>query len=99
MDDYGDRDMMVICAFRYCLGRRTYVVSECVAWLIRAWDKLDAKARVVIERDLLEEIKRDDDARAEGGEWHPLGMDCDRADWLRLRDFIVDSKWMDKRTG
>ena len=45
MDDYGDRDMMVICAFRYCLGRRTYVVSECVAWLIRVWDKLDAKAR------------------------------------------------------
>ena len=64
MEDYGDRDMMAICAFRYCLGRRTYVVSECAAWLIRVWDKLDAKARAVIERDLLEEIKRDDDARA-----------------------------------
>ncbi len=37
-----------------------------------------------------EAIQRDDKVRAEspGGSYRPLGMDCDRAQWVRLREWI-----------
>ena len=79
-----DSNMMVICAFRYCLGRRTYVVGDCVDWLIHIWPQLNTHSRFIIERDLREEIARDDRSRESGSDYLPLGMDCDREDWLRL---------------
>lgn len=94
----GRGDLMAIAAFRYCLGRRTYIVGDCADWLIEQWGSLDQKARAVIERDLREEVKRDDEARAENREYKPLGQDCDRADWLRVLAFI-DSNAINQAQG
>lgn len=89
----GDRDSAAIWAFRYCLGRQTYVVPMCVEWLIDAWPLLDEHAKTIIARDLKEEIQRDDAFRSAGDSYKPLGWDCDRKEWVRLMAFI-DSEAM-----
>lgn len=90
MIDLGTGGMMAICAFRYCCGRRTYVVSEFVEWAMRNWSNIDEKARKIIQRDLSEEIARDDEARRDSANraWMPLGDDCDRKEWVSLMEFI-----------
>ena len=63
------------------MGRMTYAVKDWCRLLTLAWPELPSHTRQVIARDLAEELKRDDDAREEGREYKPLGMDCDRAAW------------------
>lgn len=77
--------LMVIAAFRYCLGRRTYIVGDCADWLIKTWPLLSDKTKSIIRRDLEEQFTIDDDARAQGRDYKPLGADCDRAEWSRVR--------------
>ena len=82
---WGFGDLMVIAAFRYCCGRQTYIVGACVEWLIDIWPMLSENTQAVIKRDLESEFERDDEARARGESYRPLGADCDRADWERVR--------------
>lgn len=84
-------DLMVVAAFRYCLGRRTYIVGHCVSWLMANWTNLEERSRECITRELAEEIERDNNARGIGCDWHPLGDDCDRAEWLKLQEFIGEA--------
>lgn len=88
--NYGRNDLMVVAAFRYCLGRMTYIVSDCADWLIEQWPHIAENARKVIQRDLEEAFKRDDEAREEDAKgsahfYKPLGHDCDRAQWEKVR--------------
>jgi hypothetical protein len=82
---YGRDDLMAIAAVRYCLGRMTYIVSDCADWLIGSWPDLKPSAQKIIQRDVEETFQRDDEYRATGGEHRPLGMDCDRDQWERVR--------------
>lgn len=82
---YGRDDLMAIAAVRYCLGRMTYIVGECVDWLICVWPNLKPNAQIVIQRDIEEAFLRDDEDRAAGREYQELGMDCDRQQWERAR--------------
>lgn len=86
--NYGRDGLMAIAAFRYCLGRQSYIVGDCVDWLIDQWASLVPNVRQVIERDLREEFRRDDAARAAGEIYKPLGMECDRAGWQKVLDAI-----------
>ena len=82
-------DLMVVAAFRYCLGRRTYIVSHCVDWCIKNWDKFEERSRICIKRDLQSEIESDDRSRANPNrDWYPLGDNCDREQWIKLMSFI-----------
>lgn len=83
--NYGRDDLMATAAFRYCLGRMTYIVSDCADWLIEQWPNFSDNAKAVIMRDLEEEFARDDEARAHGSTYKPLGHDCDRDEWERVR--------------
>lgn len=85
---FGRGDLMAIAAFRYCLGRATYIVSDCVEWLIEKWPVLNENARRVITRDLADTFECDDRARRDGSEYRSLGHDCDRYEWERLRKHI-----------
>ena len=80
--------MRDVCAFRYALGRRTYVAGMCADALAADWQSLHPKAQQLIARDLREEIERDDESRAEQSTYHPLGDDCDRQAWIRLMRVI-----------
>ena len=37
---YGRDGLMAIAAFRYCLGRQTYIVGDCAEWLCEQWPSL-----------------------------------------------------------
>lgn len=72
-------------AFRYYVGRMTYAVSDFCDLLIAAWPTLPERTRSLIQRDLDEEFKRDDEVRGTGAMCMPLGHDCDRQQWERVR--------------
>ncbi len=61
--NYGRDQLMVTAAVRYCLGRMTYIVSDCRIWLRAVWPHLSENARTVIARDVDEAFQRDDEAR------------------------------------
>lgn len=85
---WGRDNLMVISAVRYCLGRTTYIVSDCCDWLIEQWPNFPEHTRAVVHRDVEEEFKRDDWQRECGDEYadcRALGHDCDRAQWERVR--------------
>ncbi|KQP02509.1 hypothetical protein [Pseudorhodoferax sp. Leaf265] len=80
-----DEGLLAVAAFRYSCGRMTYMPDVCAGWLIRHWHEFPQRVRTIVQRDLEEEFKRDDEARAEGREYKPLGHDCDRKTWERVR--------------
>lgn len=82
---WGFSQLMVISAFRYCVGRQTYIVGVCADWLIKVWPLLSDNTKAVIKRDLESEFERDDETRARGAAYKPLGWDSDRKDWERVR--------------
>lgn len=83
------QSILWIGAFRYYCGRMTYAVSSFVDLLVWEWPNLPEHAQQIIKRDLEEDFVRDDSLRVsirEGGmTWLPLGHDCDRAQWERVR--------------
>ncbi len=86
MDTIAGHDhLMVIAAFRYCLGRMTYIFGDCADWLIKIWPYLSKETQNIIKRDLEEAFARDDEDRESGRDCKSLGHDCDRAEWSRVR--------------
>ena len=81
----GHDHLMVIAATRYCIGRMTYVVGDCVAWLIKLWPMLSDNTRKILQRDIEEHFARDDEDREAGRERKALGWDCDRKEWEKVR--------------
>ena len=82
---YGRDELMVIAAVRYCLGRQTYIVSDCATWLIANWERFAPGTRKLIQRDIEKAFAEDDRLFSIGYHYRPLGMDCDGADWVRVR--------------
>ena len=75
-----DDEDIFLCAFRYCLGRRSYIVNQCVRWVRSRWIELGEDCHRVIERDLRERLTRD------------VGMTVDRDVWRDLLTFIEEQK-------
>lgn len=71
--EWGRHNIMVIAAFRYCLGRRTYIVSDCVDWLIAYWDEIDKNTKQIILEEIKEAFLKDH-----------VGDECDAEDWKRV---------------
>jgi hypothetical protein len=85
-------DFLVIGAFRYALGRQTYVTSDTSEWIIANWEALTIKCRSVISRDLDEAIASDNKSREGGEKYGDLGADIDRAEWMKLSKVIKAEK-------
>jgi len=81
----GDEVTLWLGATRYYVGRRTYAVSEFCDLLIKNWAGLNKFTQDLIQRDLEIEFGRDDDARVNGHKYKPLGDDCDRREWERVK--------------
>ena len=62
-----------IYGFRYCLGRKTYVVSDMVDILINNWKYLTENTKNLIKKEIKEAI---DEGNA--------GMDMDVIQWRRI---------------
>ena len=84
-----DEATVWIGATRYYCGRMTYAVGDFCAALCRKWETLPEQAKKIIKRDLEKEFERDDKSRAGmllyAIPGHPLGHDCDRAAWEKVR--------------
>ena len=63
---------IVFWSFRYFLGRMTGATCMFAEGLAKAWPYLEPNTQSLIMRELEEEFKRDDDARAENKNYKPL---------------------------
>lgn len=86
----GHDHLMVIAATRYCLGRMTYIVSDCADWLIKIWPLLSPSTQRIVRADIEEAFDRDDADREAGRTYKALGHDCDRHQWARVRGLWGD---------
>ena len=77
--DTQDR-FLIIGAFRYALGRSTYVTLETAQWLIKHWEQIDENTQVLIRKEIDWALEED---RA--------GMDCDKRAWEMLLSHIKES--------
>lgn len=73
-------------ATRYYLGRRTYAVGNFCDMLIANWSSFDDATKVLLVGEIETEFDRDDLARLESDGYNPLGDDCDRQSWERVRN-------------
>jgi len=69
----NDMNTLAFCAFRYGLGRKTYVVSNIVQALINNKYRIRADIKLRICTEIQEAIDLD-----------KAGMDCDIAEWQRV---------------
>lgn len=74
MDNMEINDLMV-CAFRYALGRKTYITGAISDLLIKYKDKLSVQSREAILRD----IKKAFDT-------NNYGMEMDKEVWAKLQE-------------
>ena len=80
----SDSDWVIV-AFRYYVGRTTISAYLFTEDLARAWDSLPAGTQSIIQRELEDKFRRDDEARASHDPYLPLGMDVDRVAWELVR--------------
>jgi len=75
---YKDRNILFY-AFRYALGRQTYVVSEVVEAIIDIWGKIPASEQLLYKKEITKAIL---DNKA--------GMEMDIAQWQHILDLKVN---------
>ena len=76
----NDDDMVILlCAFRYALGRRTYVVDYVTTCLQKHWHALSKGDRSLIIREIGEAIER-----------RHAGCDCDVRQWKAVAEMGVE---------
>jgi len=89
-------DWMIHQSVRYCLGRRSYAVSECTEWLIENWPEIPENTRSIIMKDIEMQIDMDERVRGrtrDGEEvYQPLGDNCDRRRWLNVAELWRENK-------
>lgn len=81
-----NENYMLFYAFRYCLGRRTYAVSDFCDYATAHVTQIRTKELNLMVREITEYELRDKDDPAM--KW--LGDECDKAYWIKLRSVIND---------
>ena len=74
-----DFRLLILSAFRYALGRMTYIVPVVASVIGESKDRLDIQAIGLIIQEIEDAEKRDG-----------LGMECDIDVWLRLKKELED---------
>jgi len=70
----------------YFLGRMTAAAGAFASDLAKAWPLIPPDIRSIVRRDIQQKIDADDLARSEENHLvYPLGMNCDREQWLLVR--------------
>ena len=88
MNNFTKKDSeIVFYAFRYCLGRMSYAVNDFCSYATGNIRKIGKHELELMDKEITEAQKWDD--AQEKKEFHGrLGMECDRQDWLNLRETI-----------
>lgn len=77
----SDDQLMMFAAFRYCLGRRTYIVSTCVEWIRQHWDQIEPTSQMQIGDEIRDAINNG-----------YAGMGMDVADWELLLERVGEAQ-------
>jgi hypothetical protein len=80
-----DDEQILISAVRYCLGRRTYIVSECCRWLRARWSTLGNLATTIIFSDIHVAVLRKE-----------TGDPVDHEAWVQMLDWIRSNAGKDR---
>ena len=83
-----DAEELVHASFRYFLGRKTIATVAFAHNLAAAWPHLSERTRIGIGRELTQAYAE----AARNPEWKPLGADCDREAWDKVRDAMEETK-------
>ena len=78
-------ELMLICAERYALGRRTYIVYETVNYLTHLLPKVSDWCITILTNDMKTEFDRAERI----GNTRNFGDDCDYQDWVRFYDALT----------
>jgi hypothetical protein len=73
-----DQDITIGCAFRYALGRRTYVIDSVASEIERQVDEISTKTLARFVREIGDAIDN-----------KSAGMDMDERRWLECRAIII----------
>lgn len=88
--DTDDLNDLIICAFRYALGRRTYIVHT-ISEIIKAnFSALDSRTIDV----MLQDIERQHEYEKVGIE-KAFGDDCDRERWMEV-EVLLNAEKLDR---
>lgn len=81
-------EMILLAAERYACGRMSYIVSTVEQYIENLLPELSDWCIDNLSRDLKE--KEEQEARMESGKYQfsVWGMDCDKAEWMRLKAAI-----------
>jgi hypothetical protein len=80
--------IMAMAAYKYCLGRQSYVGAVCVEWLRATWPQMEKNTQNAILSDTLEllVIRGTGDVRAwswpAAAAWMWQQMDAEQRDWI-----------------
>ena len=79
-------DILFFCAFRYALGRMSYIVSDVAELIELHWTKLPEKTQTLIVKELGKAIREHENNSKEDylGKFGRLGMEQDYRVWKRL---------------
>lgn len=91
-EPWGRDQLMVMAAVRYCIGRMSYIVSDCVEWILTNWDNFNEGTKRTIRMDLEDAFKRDDERIVEYSSFTALGSPCDREEWEKVRALWLKPK-------
>lgn len=72
-------DIILFCAFRYAIGRSTYVVDVVVDEILKRWENLSQSDKELYAHELLEHIRK----------FGRIGMECDAKSWKKILDRAV----------
>jgi len=72
------KQTILLCAFRYALGRKTYIASELVEFLIEDWDIFEGWTHKQIQDDISHAI-----------EYAIAGDSCDVFEWKKILELKV----------
>lgn len=72
-----DRDFLLVCAVRYCLGRSSYIVSTMTDYLIKHAKEISLADLRVIANDIDEQ--------------KDYGASIDKHEWMRARAAIAEA--------
>ena len=77
-------EQILICAVRYALGRRSYIVGIVCDYVKAKINSLSKNCINIIIRDINEEFERYHDLG------YTLGDDCDERDWIKLLEALKE---------
>ena len=78
----------LVCAMRYAMGRRSYIVRDVTALVRSMWGELSQHTRGVVRSDLASEIDMHDRMTKGSPPISWLGDEGDVNEWRRLMEFI-----------